>query len=128
MNDTIIGVVVGGLIAWITPLLALRYGERRWKAEALLNVMKADRDRMEQLYERALRLFADGMVTNSYSTNMIADFMVLMPKDIYDLFIEHMKDKDKSEPKSKSAYLEIAAAMKRDLRARDEEMRGLLRN
>lgn len=70
MNDTIIGVVVGGLIAWITPLLALRYGERRWKAEALLNVMKADRDRMEQLYERALRLFADGMVTNSYSTNI----------------------------------------------------------
>jgi gas vesicle protein len=58
MNDALIGVVVGGLIAWVAPLLALRYTERQWRFEAKMNYLKSERDRFEKLYELNLERFA----------------------------------------------------------------------
>jgi hypothetical protein len=125
VSEVLIGVVIGGLIAWIAPLLTLRYGERRWKFEARINHLKSERQRMEALYEKNLPLFAEGMATNGYSSNMSSEMMILMPKDIGDLFLAHMADKTKTDEKSRATYLELAAAMKLDLKARDEEIRNL---
>ena len=82
---------------------------------------------MEGIYEGALKSFATGAGENSYSSNMSADFMVLMPKEIGDLYFAHMSDREKSEQKTKSTYLDLAAAMKRDLKARDEAIKSLLK-
>jgi gas vesicle protein len=127
MNDTLLGVLAGGLIGWIAPLLTLRYSERRWKTEALIALFQAERERMESMYESALKSFATGAAENNYSSNMTADFMVLMPKEIGDLYIAHMKDCEKSDQKTKGTYLDLAAAMKRDLKARDEAIKSLLK-
>jgi gas vesicle protein len=126
MNDTLLGVLVGGLIGWVAPLLTLHFTERRWKLEALIALLRDERARMERTYEDTLRNFATGTIENSYSSNMTADFLVLMPKEIGDLYVAHMKDREKSEEKIKSTYLEMASAMKRDLRARDEAIKLLL--
>lgn len=126
MSDALFGVVIGGLIGWIAPLLTLRYGERRWRFETKLAHLKAERDRFEQLYEEALRLFGDGAAKNSYSTPMIADFLVLFPKELGDIFEKHMRNKNKTEEGIRGTVLELAAAMKRDLRSRDDEIRKLL--
>ena len=125
MTDTLLGVVIGGLIGWIAPLMTLRYGERRWKFEAKLNELKSVRERFERLYESNLKQLGDGMAKNSYSSNMTSDILVLMPKEISDLFSEHMAETEKTELKSKHMYLGIAAAMKHDLRARDAEILAL---
>ena len=127
MNDTLIGVLVGGLIGWIAPLLTLRYSERRWKVEALVTLLQLERERFGGIYETALKTFAAGATEDSYSSNMTADFMVLMPRDIGDIYLGHMNDREKSEQKNKSTYLELAAAMKRDLKARDEAIKSLLK-
>ena len=71
MTETLIGVVVGGLIAWIAPLMTLRYAERRWKFEARLSELKSERQRFEQLYEKNLPLFREGAEGNSYSSDMM---------------------------------------------------------
>jgi hypothetical protein len=126
MTETFIGVVVGGLIAWIAPLMALRYSERRWKFEALLSELKSERQRLEQLYERNLQLFGEGAANSSYSSNMMSDILVLMPREIGDMFQTHIEDKDKSKTRMKHFYLELASAMKRDLRARDDAILRLL--
>ncbi len=57
---------------------------------------------------------------------MIADFMVLFPKELGEIFEKHMSNKDKSEERIRGTVLQLAAAMKRDLRFRDEEIRELL--
>lgn len=126
MSDAIFGVLIGGLIGWIAPLLTLRYGERRWRFETKLAHLKAERDRFEKLYEEALKLFGEGAAENSYSTPMIADFLVLFPKELGDLFKKHMRDKEKTEESIRGTVLELAAAMKKDLRSRDEEIRRVL--
>lgn len=126
MSDAIFGVLIGGLIGWIAPLLTLRYGERRWRFETKLVHLKAERERFEKLYEEALKLFGEGAAKNSYSTLMIADFLVLFPKEIGDLFEKHMHNKEKTEETIRGTVLELAAAMKTDLRNRDDEIRRML--
>lgn len=126
MSDALFGVLIGGVIGWIAPLLTLRYGERRWRFETKLAHLRAERARFEKLYEEALKLFGEGAVKNGYSIPMIADFMVLFPKELSEIFEKYMGDKDKTEEKIRGTVLELAAAMKRDLRSRDEEIRKLL--
>lgn len=125
MNDALIGVVVGGLIAWVAPLLTLRYTERRWRFEAKMNYLKSERDRIERLYELNLERFAEGIAENSYSSVMCAEVFALMPREIGDLYESWMAEKEKDDFKRRVVYLEMASAMKRDLAKRDEEIRAL---
>lgn len=126
MSEALIGVLIGGLIGWVAPLLTLRYGERRWRFETKLAHLNAERLRFEAHYEKALQLFSKGAAENSYSSNMIADFLVLFPPELTEMFEEHMHNKDNSEERIRSTYLQLAAAMKRDLRARDKQIRECL--
>jgi gas vesicle protein len=126
MSDALFGVLIGGIIGWIAPLLTLRYGERRWRFETKLAHLRTERARFEKLYEDALKLFGEGAVKNGYSIPMIADFLVLFPKELGDMFEKHMRNTEKTEESIRATVLELAAAMKRDLRARDEEIRKLL--
>jgi len=125
VSDALIGVVVGGLIAWVAPLLTLRYTERRWRFEAKINYLKAERDRFEKLYERNLERFSKGIAENSYSSEMSAEIFAMMPKEIGDLYIQWMAEKKKDDSKRKVVYLEMASVMKRDLAKRDAEIRAL---
>ena len=126
MSEALLGVLIGGLIAWVAPLLTLHYGEKRWRFETKLEHLKSERARFEADYEQAQDLFAKGAAENSYSTSMIADFLVIFPAEMTELFEEHMHDEDKSEKRIRGTYLELAAAMERDLRSRDREIREYL--
>jgi gas vesicle protein len=125
VSDALIGVVIGGLIAWVAPLLTLRYSERRWRFEARVGYLKAERNRFEKLYERNLQRFAKGLEENAYSSEMSAEIFALMPKEIAGLYEEWMAEKEKDDFKRKVAYLEMASAMKRDLAKKDSDIRNL---
>lgn len=90
-----------------------------------MNYLKSERDRFEELYELNLQRFAEGIVENSYSSEMCAEVFALMPKEIGDLYESWMAEKDKDDFKRKVAYLEMASAMKRDLAKRDADIRAL---
>ena len=125
MNDALIGVVVGGLVAWVAPLLTLRYTERRWKFEAKMAYLKSERDRFEKLYETNLERFGKGVADNSYSSEMSAEILTVMPQEIKDLYLKWIKEKEKDDSKRKAVYLDMAVAMKKDLAKRDDEIHQL---
>lgn len=126
MSDTLVGVVIGGIIASVAPLITLLHSERRWRFELKLNHLKAERERFEKLYEENLELFENGIAENSYSSIMSANMFVLMPNEVREIFNNWVEDKEKSSIRKKHVYLEIAAAMKRDIARRDAEIRYLL--
>ncbi len=125
MNDALVGVVIGGLVAWVAPLLTLRYTERRWRFEAKMNYLKSERERFEKLYEINLKRFSEGIEDNSYSSVMSAEVLTIMPKEIKELYVRWIANKEKDESKRKGVYLDMALAMNKDLAKRDSEIREL---
>jgi hypothetical protein len=125
MSEPLIGVVVGGLIAWIAPLITLRYTERKWQFETKINYLKSERDRDEMDYEVNFERFGNEIIDNLYSSEMAAEVLALMPKEIGDFYKEWMAEKDKDDSKRKVAYFKMASKMKLDLANRDKEIRGL---
>ena len=84
MSEALIGVVVGGLIAALVQFVTAWTGEKRWQLELRLSHLKAERGRLEKIFEESLKSFGEGMANNSYPSNMIADFSLLMPRIVKD--------------------------------------------
>lgn len=127
MNDTLLGVIIGGLIGWITPLLTLRYSERRWQFEAKLNHLKSERDKFESLYERTVVALDERGDERMLSIKMLADIIVLMPEEVRTAFDLYVESSVKATPEKRVQYLEFIAAMKRDLKQRDCAIDALFR-
>jgi gas vesicle protein len=125
MNDALIGVVLGGLVACVAPLLTLRYTERRWRFEANISYLKTERDRFEKLYEVNLKRFTSGVIENSYSPELTAEIITIMPDEIRDLYVEWLNENEKTDSKRKFVCLNMAVKMKKDLAKKDLEIRAL---
>lgn len=126
MSDTLIGVIIGGVIGSIAPFSTLVLGHFRWKRESKLEYLKLDRVRLEGLIEKTLKQSAEGMKQNSYSSDMSSDIMILMPSEVSEKFLDFMRDDEKTELKCKHAYMDLALEMKKALSAVDAEIRKLV--
>jgi hypothetical protein len=103
MNETLLGVIVGGLIGCIAPLLTLRYGERRWKFEANLAHLKSERDKFELLYEKTIENIESNSSEQALPMKVLADIIILMPIDISNAFDAYF-DPNISDEERKSKF------------------------
>lgn len=126
MSETLIGVLIGGVIASIAPITSLFFESRRWKIERQLEQLKEERRRLERLIEYVLPQLGRDMVQDSYSAHMTSDIVALMPKSVLDRFDEWMFEEDKDEVKSKQALFKIAVEMKKCLAEIDEKISNIL--
>ena len=126
MNETLIGVFVGGLIASIAPITTLIIDHKRWKKETILEYLKSERNRLNENFEKTLEKLSKAMAENSYPSDMTSEIMIMMPKNVSDIFIEFIEDKDKTENKMKNTYLDLAVEMKISLKEIDEKIEKLI--
>lgn len=127
MNDTLLGVLVGGFLGWIAPLITLRYSEKRWRLEALVSHLKAERDRMSSIYEKAIEVLEENANEDYLPVRVIADFIVLMPEDVRSSFDSYFSQKITDDKDKRGKLLELLASMKRDLKKREQEIESLFR-
>jgi Na+-transporting NADH:ubiquinone oxidoreductase subunit NqrF len=126
MSDTLLGVLIGGLIGSAVPLSTLIFNHLHWKQEAKLTHLTNERSRLEQLFEKNLERLGEAMANNSYSSVMSAEIAMLMPKRISVLYNNFMDDSDHSEKNCKIVYLEIALAMNKSLAETDRKIAALV--
>ena len=126
MSETLIGVVIGGLIASIAPVFTLLIDHRRWRNESQLAYLKSERKNLEILYGKNLKRFSKALAENSFSSDMISDFLLSMPKEVSETFKAFMADPNKTEKKCKQFYLNIAAAMRESLNDIDGKIKRLI--
>ena len=106
----------------------LWYGEKRWKLEAKLTYLRSERDRFDALYEKTLQSLAERSEERIFSSNMLADILVSMPQEVVDEFHKYAEPNEIEHFERKKRYLELVAAMKRDLKAREKQIFELLQN
>lgn len=113
MNDTIAGVLIGGLLASVAPMVTLFVDSKRWRFDKKFEILRAERDRLEVIGEKLAMRLADAMANNSYPSDLTSDIMIHMPPAVWERFDQWMKLKPKSEIEAKHAYLEICVEIKR---------------
>jgi gas vesicle protein len=128
MSDTLIGVILGGIIASITPVITLIINHKRWKREMKIEYLKEERRRLEKLYSETLEGLGEAMAKNSYPSQMTSDILILMPKSVSSIFNDWMKVEDKSKSKGQQTYMDIAVEMKKSLAAIDAQINELISN
>lgn len=112
MSETLIGVLIGGVIGVIAQVVTLVFNYLHWKRDAKLAHLRAERTRFEQLFKKTLARLGKTMQKNSYPSEMMADIYVLMPKEISELLRNFMKEKDITLGNSQKTYLLIAEGVR----------------
>lgn len=127
MADTLLGVIIGGLIASIGQALALIDSRLRWNKEIGLQHLRSKREKLEKAFEGALDKIGEGMIENKYSSNMMSDFDYIFPKEVSEAFETLMSESDTSEGKKRQHYYSICRAMKSSLAKIDEEIESIIK-
>jgi hypothetical protein len=66
MPDILLGVIIGGLITSITPIIMIILDHRRWKRQARLEQRRLERKRLEKVFRENLKRFSKAISENSY--------------------------------------------------------------
>lgn len=119
MVDMLIGVVVGGLIASLAPLVTLILDQKRWKRESELEQLRIERERLERSFRYNLTDLFRAMRENNFPSEMISEFTLTMPKEVAARFREFLADPEKTDAKCRKAYMDIVVLMKKSLAAVD---------
>lgn len=121
MSEILWGVIIGGVIASIVPVVSLFYSHRKWKVEKKIENLRIKRDRLEKLFEEAREKISDGLEKNFYSMDMITNFELIFPREVFNYFKNMMEDKDENKRKTEHFYL-IMKSMKKCLADIDNEI------
>jgi len=126
MSEILIGVIIGGMIASITPLVMLILDHRRWQRESKLEHLRSERKRLERMFRENLQRLSKAISKNSYPSDMMMDFLLTMPKEISILFKEFLADPDKTDSRCKKAYMSIVLSMKKTLSEIDSKIENII--
>jgi len=126
MNETIIGVVIGGLLTGTGTWVAMWLQHKKWKTEQKIRILENKRNRLEELSKKTLEELSKGMGGNAYSSDMISNIEILFPDHVTKKFQEFMEKKDKTELDRKHGFYGIALEIKKLLAGIDEEIESLL--
>jgi len=126
MSDILLGVIIGGLIASVTPIVMIILDHIRWQRQSSLEQLRFERKRFEKIFRENLKRFSKAITENSYPSDMIMDFILTMPKEVSSKFKEFLADPNKTDEKCKKAYIIIISSMKKTLSDIDSKIENII--
>ena len=122
MYDTLFGVIIGGLIASITPIVMIFSDHKRWQQQLALEQLRFERQRLEKIFRGNLKRLSKATNENSYPSDMIMDFILIMPKEVSTKFKEFLANPKKTDATCKKALINVVLSMKKSLSDIDHEI------
>lgn len=126
MSDILLGVIIGGLIASINPIVMVILDHRRWQRQLKLEQLRFERTRLEKIFRENLKRFSKAISENSYPSDMIMDFILTMPEEVSTKFKQFLADPNKTDQKCKKAYINVVSSMKKILSDIDSKIENLI--
>ena len=126
MPDILLGVIIGGLIASITPIIMIIVDHRRWQRQATLEQLRLERKRLEKMFRENLNRLSKAISENSYPSDMIMDFILTMPKEVSIKFKEFLANPNKTDATCKKILINIILSMKKSLSGIDYQIESLI--
>ena len=126
MLDILLGVIIGGLIASMAPIVMIILDHRRWKRQSTLDQLRFERKRLEKIFRENLKRYSKAITENSYPSDMIMDFILTMPNEVSIIFKEFLADPNKTDEKCKKVYLKVVSTMKKILSDIDKRIENMI--
>ena len=128
MLETLLGVVIGGIIGSIIPFITIIYSHKKWKSEQRIEYLKLKRDQLEKIFKKAYEATDDGMKKGSFPIDVLSDYDFLLPKNVSNEFDRFIKSKEKDPLKIKFALYNISRSMKKELHKIENEIENEVMN
>ena len=126
MPEILLGVIIGGLIASIAPIAFIILDHRRWQRQSSLDHLRLERKRLEKMFRENLKRFSKAISDNSYPSDMIMDFILIMPNEISTKFKEFLANPNKTDATCKKTYVNVVSLMRNALSDIDNEIDGII--
>jgi len=128
MSEALLGVIIGGAIAILTPVINIILEQKRWKKVKRIDYLHNQKMELEKRFKEIGKKLDECMLRNSYPCDMLAMFMEYFPKTVYDAFDSMMCDKTKNKIQEKISFhlLNIQRAMHKALRDIEEKIENEL--
>lgn len=115
MSDTLLGVIIGGLIATGTSLIPIFFEYKKWKKEKKIENLKLKRKEFEILFTQTQKALSNALQKDAYPVTMLCDIEYLLPKEVLDRFNKMILEKDRRLIKMQSHYYDICRLMKKSI-------------
>ena len=126
MPDILLGVIIGGVVASITPIIMIILDHKRWQRRARLEQRRLERIRLEKLFRENLKRLSKAISENSYPSDMIMDFILTMPEGVSTKFKEFLANPNKTDATCKKAFINVVTSMKKSLSDIDHEIESII--
>jgi len=127
MSETLLGVIIGGIIGLIPTLIVSFIEYKKWKKERNIAILQQKREKMEKLFDEAYEKIHQGMEEGSFSIDMITDILRLSPRKVSEAFDKMMLDKNESIENQRTHLLEISIEMKNSLAEIDKDIESIIK-
>jgi hypothetical protein len=121
MSETLQGVIIGGLIASITPLIVLWYEYKKWKKEKKIEFLRSRYVKLQNIYNKSIEHLHEGLKNKSFSIDLRTDIDLVMPTVVSEKCLELIKEKDDDKLQGKMYFVKLA--MKKNLEDIDLEIK-----
>lgn len=128
MSETLIAVIIGGLLTGAGSWIALAVQHRKWKTELRISHIGTKRDRFEAICDRVLKQLNEAMLSNAYPSTMTSDIFLLLPDEVSKIYKEMIADNERDDEKNRVYYLRISVEMKKVIRRFDDLIEELVTN
>lgn len=122
MSETLLGVLLGGLIGVFGSMVALAVEHRRWRREKLLEYLRDRRRQLEVLYKEVHQGVTEGLKHGRYDIEVVTNATYLCPRPVTDAFTEFMRSPKASEEEVQEELYKLSMAMKNSLAELDRRI------
>jgi len=122
MEETLQGVIVGGLIASLATFGTLFFQYKQWKKTKKIEQLRIKRARMEEVFSKIWRMTEDNLKTGRFDTHVYTDVLFLCPKNVKMVYDDFVKKDDLSEDDKLYHQMCISMEMKKALSEIDDEI------
>ncbi len=126
MPEILLGVIIGGLIASLSPIALIILNHKRWQRQASLDQLRRERKRLEKMFRENLKRFSKAISENSYPSDMIMDFILIMPNEISAKFKEFLANPNKTDATCKKTCINVVSLMRKALSDIDNDINRII--
>ncbi|KPD21743.1 hypothetical protein [Idiomarina abyssalis] len=124
--EQFLNILLGAAIASIVPIVTLVLGQRRWRSEKKIELLRAKHDRLELMYSDILSRMHDPIVNSVWPSDITSKISVYGSKEVRKIYFDHIEDKEKDDSKKKLFYLDLSNACNRHLHEVQDELEAQL--